>query len=143
MNVFSGVGNLTRDPESSVTSSGVDVCKFTIAINRPKGPNEESQADFIPVRAYKRLAAICREYLRKGSKVAVVGKLQTYMYTAQDGSRRSGFEVLANEVTFLPSANPNSAKYGDIHSDMYGAAHHDLDDPSSGFTQVEDYKLPF
>lgn len=147
MNCFACVGNLTRDPESGVTASGTDVCKFTVAINRPKGPNGESVADFIPIRAYKRRASICREYLKKGSKVAIVGSIQTFTYQTQDGVKKNGFVVIANEITLLPSSNPNKAMYGEVHSDIYGASHHSLDSVNTtiedGFEQIDDDELPF
>lgn len=143
MNDWHGVGNLTRDPESSVTQSGKDSCKFTIAVNRPKNANGESEADFFLIRCYNARAKTCTQYLRKGSKVAVSGPIRTYSYD-DNGVRRYGFYVEADDVNFLPASNPNKGQFGDVHSDLYGAAHHDLNDPNPAtYTAVETDELPF
>ncbi len=141
MNTWSGIGNLVRDPEASVTQSGTDVCKFTVAVNRPKDANGNTQADFIPVRALGKRAALCREYLRKGRKIGIVGKLHTYTYTTQEGQKRSGFEVLLDDITFLPSGDANKSQFGDVHADD-GVVHHDVSG-DGGFVQVDDDDLPF
>lgn len=141
MNIASFIGNLTRDPESTVTQNGTDVCKFTIAVNRPKDANGESQADFIPIKAIGKRAGLCREYLRKGRKVGVSGELHTYSFTTQDGIQKKGFEILMNSITFLPSGNPNKTQFGDVHADD-GVVHHDVG--RNDFMQVEDDgELPF
>lgn len=146
MNCFNGVGNLTHDPETRVTQSGIDETKFTIAINRPKTQDGESIADFIPIKAYKNKAAMCAQYLKKGRKVAVTGKIHTYTYE-KEGVRKSGFEVVLDEITFLPSSNPDRTNLGDVHSDIYGAAHYDLNEEkiNEHFTVVDipDEELPF
>ena len=139
MNTCIFIGNLTRDPELRVTQSGTSVCSFSIAVNRPKDQNGESKADFIPVKCFKNRADSCQRYLHKGSKVAVKGALQTYTYQAQDGSKRSGFEIFVGndgEITFLPSAQRSD-----------GGADTSYTQPASGqdkgFTQVYDEELPF
>ena len=141
MNRWYGVGNLTKDPETSVTQNGTDVAKFIVAVNRPKDESGESKADFIPVKARGKKAALVREYLRKGRKVAVEGKLQTYNYTNQDGQRRSGFEVILDELTFLPSGDPNNTRHGDIHQDG-GVIHNDIGDRFEP-VDMDDGELPF
>lgn len=139
MNTWNGIGNLVRDPESSVTQFGIDVCKFTIAVNRPKDVNGQAQADYIPIRAIGKRAALCREYLKKGRKVGIVGKLQTYSFTTHEGQKRNGFEILLEDLTFLPSGDANKPQFGDIHADD-GVVHHDV---GREFTQVDDGELPF
>ena len=97
MNHFIGIGRLTRNPEVRQTQTGKSVTNFTIAINR-RGTDG---ADFIPVVAWNRLADICGQYLTKGSQVCVSGAIQLRTYQADDGSNRSVFEIIANEVEFL------------------------------------------
>jgi len=100
------VGNLTRDPEVRVLNSGVSVCSFTVAVNRRfTNQNGEREADFIPVVVWRQQAENCSRYLRRGSKVAVCGTIQTRSYDAQDGSKRYVTEVVADEVQFLDSRN--------------------------------------
>ncbi len=98
------VGNLTRVPEMRTTKNGVSTCTFTIAVNRPH-TNQQGQreADFIPVVTWRGMAESCAKNLRQGSKVGVVGTIQTRSYDAQDGSKRYVTEVIADEVEFLTS----------------------------------------
>ncbi|MBR6987171.1 MAG: single-stranded DNA-binding protein [Clostridiales bacterium] len=97
MNHFIGIGRLTRNPDVRQTQTGKSVTSFTIAINR-RGTDG---ADFIPVVTWNRLADICGQYLQKGSQVCVSGAIQLRTYQADDGSNRSVFEIVANEVEFL------------------------------------------
>ena len=140
------IGNLTRDPELRTTQSGISVCSFSIAINRRFRNQQTGQqeTDFINIVAWRQLAELCSRYLTKGRKVAVCGSIQTRTYEAQDGSKRSAFEVVADEVEFLNS--PPQQEGGD-----YRPAPPPVAAPSapaftpseSGFTQVDDDELPF
>lgn len=103
MNVASLVGNLVRDPELRTANSGTAVCTFTIAVNRHRAADGTQNADFIPIVTFKAQAENCAKYLVKGRKVTVVGSIQTRSYD-KDGTKRYVTEVIANEVTFLPSA---------------------------------------
>ena len=141
MNSWSGVGNLTKDPMSEVDDNGVDICKFTIAVNRAKNEAGESIADFIPIKAKGKRASLCREYLRKGRKVGIIGKLQTYNFVNDNGERKYGFQVVAEDITFLPSGNPNNTQLGDVHQDD-GVVHNTLNDASDVTTEIGD-ELPF
>ena len=97
-------GNLTKDPESQTTSSGITVCKFTLAVQRKfSNANGEKETDFINIVAWRTLAENCIKYLSKGKKVAVVGAIQTRSYDAQDGTKRYVTEIVAEEVEFLSS----------------------------------------
>lgn len=138
------VGNLVRDPELKTTQSGVAVCTFTVAVNRMRDANGESRADYLPVKTFKNRAENCAKYLSKGSKVAIEGPVQTYSYEAQDGSKRYGFEIVATEVMFLPSANRSDAHNGGERTVQQGSSQQYTGSGSSdGFTQVDDDELPF
>lgn len=102
------IGRLTKDPELKITSSGVDMCAFTIAVDRPfTNANGEKEADFINCVAFKIVAANLAKYQKKGSLIAVDGTLQTRKYQAQDGSNRVATDVIANNIVFLtPVAKP-------------------------------------
>ena len=96
------LGNLTKDPESQTTSSGITVCRFTLAVQRKfSNANGEKETDFINIVAWRILAENCIKYLSKGKKVAVVGAIQTRSYDAQDGTKRYVTEIMAEEVEFL------------------------------------------
>jgi single-strand DNA-binding protein len=96
------IGNLTRDPELRYTPSGIPVVRFTLAINRPKAKGAEGQADFINVVAWRKLAEICGEYLKKGSPVAIEGRLQIRAYE-KNGEKRTMAEVIADGMQMLGS----------------------------------------
>ena len=99
------VGNLTRDPELTQTTSGVSMCRFTIAVNRTyANANGEREADFINIVTWRGLAENCGKYLSKGRKVAVCGQIQTRSYDDKDGNRRYATDVVADDVEFINSA---------------------------------------
>jgi len=96
------IGNLTRDPEKRTTGQGTAVTTFTVAVARRfTNTQGERETDFIPVVTWRGLAETCAQYLKKGSKVAVVGAIQTRTYEAQDGSKRYVTDIQADDVEFL------------------------------------------
>jgi len=102
MNKVILVGNLTRDPELSETPSGVAVCRFAIAVSRDYANADGTrEADFFNITVWRSRAENCGKYLKKGSKVAVVGSLQTRSYEDKDGIKRNVTDIVANEVEFL------------------------------------------
>lgn len=118
MNKVFLIGNLTSDPESRTTQSGVSLCSFTIAVNRRRGNNAEAgrpEADFFRITAWRQLGEICGKNLSKGKKVAVVGTVSASAYAARDGSPKASLEVQADDVEFLtpkgetPTAAPQKA----------------------------------
>ncbi len=134
MNKVILIGNLTKDPELTTTNSGLSVCRFTLAVQR-RFANQagEREADFINIVVWRGQAENCSKYLRKGSKAAVVGNIQTSSYDAQDGSKRYRTEVVAEEVEFLSSRNSSDAS---IPSDKGG-------DDVSELQPIDDDTLPF
>jgi len=98
------IGNLTRDPELRYTSAGVPVARFAIAVNRiqRKDSGEKAQdVDFINVVAWRRLAEICGEYLKKGRPVAVEGRLQIRSYEGKNGVKKTMTEVVLDNMQML------------------------------------------
>lgn len=137
MNKVILVGNLTKDPELSTTNSGINYCRFTVAVQRRfNNAQGEREADFIPVVVWRAQAENCHKYLKKGSKAGVVGTLQTRSYDAQDGSKRYVTEVLADEVEFLNSRGSSSAE-GDI------AGKSGTDNDVTDLQPIEDDTMPF
>ncbi len=92
-------GNLTRDPELRFTGSGIPVCDFGIAVNRVRSKSEE--VDFFDVTAWRELGETIANYKKKGDPILVEGKLQYRTWEAQDGSKRSKVDVVADNVQFL------------------------------------------
>lgn len=107
----------------------MNVCSFTIAVNRKHRSENQPEADFFRISAWRQLAEICNKYLMKGKKVAVIGTVSASAYTANDGTARANLEVQADDVEFLsPKDDPEKAE-----------------DPQTGndFVQVDDEDLPF
>ena len=106
MNKVYLIGNLTRDPESTVTSSGVHVCRFAVAVNRNyTGADGNRETDFFNITVWRQLADTCGKYLKKGNKVAVVGQLQNRSYEDKDGVKRTVTDIVASEIEFLTPKN--------------------------------------
>lgn len=137
MNKCYFIGNLTRDPETRTTQSGVTVCNFSIAVNRRMRSDGAQEADFINIVAWRQLGDLCAKYLSKGKKCAVVGSLQTRTYEAQDGSKRSAFDIVADEVEFLSPAG------GQAGQNAYQTAVNKESGAPAEFTKADDEPLPF
>lgn len=100
------IGRLTRDPELRYTPTGVAVCNFRIAVNRPfRNQNGEYDADFFNIVCWRKLAEIVAQNITKGRLVAVDGRLQMRFYETSSGDKRTAYEVVADTVRFLESKN--------------------------------------
>ena len=137
MNKVILIGNLTKDPELTTTTSGVSVVRFTLAVTRRDTNSEgERETDFLNIVAWRGLADTCHKFLRKGSKAAVVGNIQTRSYDAQDGTKRYLTEVIAEEVEFVGS-RPQS-----VDNDDSGDAKTEKVDTTK-LQPIDDDQLPF
>ena len=102
MNKVYLIGNLTRDPELSETTGGVAFCRFAIAVNRTfVNADGNRDADFFNITVWRGQAENCGKFLKKGSKVAIVGSLQNRTYETPEGAKRTVTDIVANEVEFL------------------------------------------
>lgn len=100
------VGNLTRDPELRFTPAGRPVARFGVAVNRTPYTNDQGEriegVDFFNVSVFGRQAETTHQYLKKGSGVAIDGRLRSRSWETEDGQRRYAVEVNAQNVQFLP-----------------------------------------
>ena len=102
MNSLHIIGNLTGDPELRTTSSGQEVCNFTVAVNRRKTQqNQDPGADYFRVAAWGEKGKVCKQFLAKGRKVSVVGSVSCRAYKNNNGDAAASLEVKADEVEFL------------------------------------------
>ena len=142
MNKLTIIGNLTRDPELRTTSTGINVCSFSVAVNRRRAASQNSnqpETDFFRVTAWRQLGENCHKFLAKGRKVAVVGSVSVSTYEAKDGSgTRFTLEVNAEDVEFLSSRQEDGAGYTSAPSESKG-----IPADTNGFETVDDEELPF
>ncbi len=101
------IGNLGRDPEMRYTQDGNAVANFSVATSErwtDRNTNERrEQTEWHRVVCFRRLAEICGEYLHKGSKVYIEGRMQTRSWEGQDGQTRYTTEIVAREMQMLDS----------------------------------------
>lgn len=109
------IGNLGKDPEMKYTPSGVPVTSFSVAVSRqwrtPEGENRD-ETEWFRIVAWQKLAETCNQYLRKGSKVYIEGRLQTREWQDQQGQKRYTTEVVANEMVMLDRAQDGAGGGG-------------------------------
>lgn len=106
------IGNVTRDPEARTTPTGQNVCSFSIATNSQwtdAQGQKQTRAEFHNIVAWGKLADICSQYLAKGRRVFLEGRLQTREYTTQDGQKRSRTEITADNMIILDRAPAGGA----------------------------------
>ena len=133
MNKCMLIGNLTKDPELSTTSSGIAVCRFSIAVSRRfANAGGERETDFFNIIVWRSVGENCHKFLKKGSKVGIVGNIQSRSYDAPDGTKRYVTEIVAEEVEFLSTRTQDEQ----VKSDK-------VDDIPGGLQPIDDDGLPF
>lgn len=103
------MGRLVADPELKNTTSGLEVCSFCIAVNRPYAKDDDQKADFINIVTWRKTAVFVSTYFKKGQMIALQGSMQVRKYTDKDGNNRYATEVVANSVNFCGSKNENTS----------------------------------
>ena len=102
MNRVAVIGNLTQDPVRSETQTGVVYCRFSVAVNRTFAKDEnDRKVDFFPVMTWRGVAENCGRYLKKGSKVAIEGRIENQTYKTKDGEDKTTTIIVAENVEFL------------------------------------------
>lgn len=115
MNQCNFIGNLTRDVELKNTPSGAAVASFSIACNEKytdKHGNKVEKAEFVNVVVWNKLAEICNQYLHKGDKVYISGKMETRKWQDKEGKDRWTTEIIAREMEMLGGKGENSSGGG-------------------------------
>ncbi len=109
------IGNLTRDPETRNTPSGQTVTSFSVATNftwNDQNGQQQSKTEFHNIIAWRKLGEICGQYLSKGIKVYIEGRLQTNEWSGQDGAKRQRTEIVADNMIILTPKGGNSSAGG-------------------------------
>ncbi len=108
MNSVALIGNLATDVEIRDVPPDKKVASFLLAVDRP---GKDAGADFVNISTWNRQAEVCDEFLSKGSKIAVDGRLRSRSWEDEDGKRRSAIEVVANRVEFLDSRSRDETPF--------------------------------
>ena len=137
MQKFIAVGRLTNDPETRTSQSGMEIARFTLAIDRfSKG--EEKKADFIRCIAFDKKAEFSSKYLKKGTKVIIAARVQVENYTDKDGNKRTSTDFVIDEIEFAESKKNAENQQSEVSNQS--------EVPDDGFVNVEsdiDDSLPF
>ena len=111
MNRIILLGRLTKEPEVRYTNTGKVVASFTMAVDRPfTGQDGQREADFIPVVIWGKSAETIGNYVQKGHRLLVEGRLQIRSYDGKDGQKRWITEVIADRFEFIEKAGDKAAK---------------------------------
>lgn len=142
MNKVILVGNLAADPEIKTTQSGVNCASFRVAVQR-RFANSQGvrEADFISCAAWRQTADFVGRYFHKGSKIGIIGTLQTRSYQAQDGTKRYATDVVVDEVEFVQSKQDGGGQTTTASGQPATVGGQQV--PMGGFIEVEDDELPF
>lgn len=100
------IGRLTRDPESRATPQGSNVASFSVATNfswKDQSGNKQDKTEYHNIVAWRKLADICTQYLKKGSKVYIEGRMQTRSWDDQQGQKKYRTEIIADNMIMLDS----------------------------------------
>ena len=120
MNKIMLIGNLGREPEMTYTTGGKAITKFTLAVNRitrAQDGSRQTQTDWFNIVAWDRLAETCTQYLHKGHKVFVEGRLEQRKYTDQNNVQRTAIDVVISDMEMLtPKGEKQPAHTGSDYS---------------------------
>jgi single-strand DNA-binding protein len=103
MNKVILIGNLTKDPEVKVTSTGKKVASFSLAINDGKDMNGQDLTSYFNCSAWEKVADVIEKYIKKGHKIMVSGKLKNRSWDKPDGTKAYATDILVSEVEMLTS----------------------------------------
>ena len=138
MNSLTIIGNLTDAPELRVTSSGINVCSFNVAVNRRKTPNNDNPgADYFRVTAWRQLGENCAKFLDKGRKVMVRGAVSVHAWENESGKHGATLEVTAEDVEFLSPRVSDDTTPTRVTTTTTGTG------VPAGYAAVETDELPF
>lgn len=128
MNAAIILGRLTRDPVIKVTQGGMTIARFTLAVNRLNKTGQNPEADFINCVAFGKTADAIGNYVYKGQRLLVEGRIQTGSYTSKSGEKKFTTEIAVNRAEFIEKRSESSTP-GNSHAGNHNA-------PPVGFEQM-------
>lgn len=127
MNAAIILGRLTRDPVIKVMQGGMTIARFTLAVNRLNKTGQNPEADFINCVAFGKTADAIGNYVYKGQRLLVEGRIQTGSYTSKSGEKKFTTEISVNRAEFIEKHSESSTQ-GNSHAGNQNA-------PTGGFGQ--------
>ena len=134
------IGNMTRDPEVKTTPSGQTVANFSVATNlvwTDQSGQKQEKAEFHNIVAWRKLADICGQYLKKGGKVYVEGRLQTRSWDVQTGNKKYRTEIIADNVIMLDRAGASRPDSRTEATNNYAQPEPPHNEPAAAETEEE------
>ena len=128
MNVAFILGRLTRDPVIKASQSGMTIASFTLAVNRLNKKGQNQEADFINCVAFGKTAEAIGNYVYKGQRLLIEGRIQTGSYTSKSGEKKYTTEISVNRAEFIEKRSETSTQ-GNSHAGSHNA-------PPIGFEQM-------
>ena len=124
------IGNLGRDPEMNYTEKGTAITKFSLAVSRTQRNKEtgenQKETEWFNIVTWEKLAETCNNYLHKGSKVFIEGRMQSHKYTDKNGVERTAWDVIASDMRMLDSKESAPARTGGGYGDADESAPEDI-----------------
>lgn len=152
MNVINLVGRLTKDPELKYNTQNIAYCRFDLAVDnsyKDKDGNKVDSADFISCVCWNKIAENLSQYMKKGNRIGLSGRLHTYSYDKEDGSKGYSYDVVVNGLEYLESKPKDSRPeptFNGIDAPAVETSSTVEEDPYAAFGNEVDLKpedLPF
>ena len=145
MNLITLTGNLGRDWEQA--NSSTVIAKNSLAVRRDFKNKQtgDYDTDWIPLTAFSKTAETLMQYTSKGSKILIVGKLQTNNYTDKNGNKRTSYDVIVDRFEFLDSRNDNQQQTQQQNNSPFANVDLNSNDPfdKNAATDIDSSDLPF
>jgi single-strand DNA-binding protein len=142
MNKVIMIGRLTKDPESKVTQTGKKVVSFSIALNEGKSAQGNDLVSYFNCTAWERTGEILESYARKGTKVAIVGRLQNRSWDKPDGTKGYATDIVVTELELLSSKGETDAMPSDSVQPVSSSSNAAKPLPKSGKPKAPQNDLP-
>ncbi|MGJ8652620.1 MAG: single-stranded DNA-binding protein [Opitutaceae bacterium] len=133
------MGNLTRDPETRVTATGLTICKLGLAVSRvysTKDGERKEETTFVDIDAFGKQAEVITKYMRKGKPIHVEGRLRLDQWEGQDGQKRSKLNVVLENFQFV--GGRDDSDNGGGYEKSSPPARESKPAPASDFSSKED-----
>ena len=145
MNLITLTGNLGRDWEQA--NASITIAKNSLAVRRDFKNKQtgDYDTDWIPLTAFSKTAETLMQYTSKGSKILIVGKLQTNNYTDKNGNKRTSYDVIVDRFEFLDSRGGNQQQTQQQNNNPFANADFNSNDPfeTNNATDIDNSDLPF